>query len=49
LVGGVEVVQASAVAVQATLVRFVREIDVRRTAAKHSATSAAVTPARVAC
>jgi hypothetical protein len=42
LVAGVDVVQTLAVEVQATLVRFVREIDVRRTAAEHSATSAAV-------
>jgi hypothetical protein len=40
LVAGVDAVQAMAVEVQATLVRFVREIDVRRMAAGHSATSA---------
>jgi hypothetical protein len=41
LVAGVDAVQALVMEAQATLVRFVREVDVRRTAAKHSATSAA--------
>jgi hypothetical protein len=39
---GVDAVQALAVEAQATLVRFVREIDARRMAVKHSAASAAV-------
>ena len=42
LVAGVDAVQALVVEAQATLVRFVREIDVRRTAARHGASSAAV-------